>query len=358
MLSSIPILIASCKMRALLLAVALLASWTHRTVDAAAPSPAVSIRSPLKRFDVSTTLLHNFDTISVSFAFEASDEEESLNSDDWIGVYCIDNEAATDDVAVDAYMAQQRTKYRTTGTLTFGPMVNIRCAWQLRFVTESDEVLAISPLVRFAKGHGEPVQIHLAATASSTEMRATWTSGKIASNPVIRYGARNDSLTLSASAAATTYAASDMCAAPATTEAPRLFHNPGQIYSGVMTNLTPNTTYFYRVGDSSGLLSDVMQFFVPPAPGTASPTSFVVFSDLVAPTAVASEFRVKGASGTTMALIEKDIVANARAYAAVFHVGDLSYARGATFLWDHFGFLIQGAASRVPYMIAVGNHGA
>ncbi|TYZ63161.1 hypothetical protein PybrP1_002056 [[Pythium] brassicae (nom. inval.)] len=286
--------------------------------------------------------------------------EESLNSDDSVRAYCVESGDARA-VDRDDYIDTQRTGFRAAGALTFGPMVNMRCAWQFRFVTEGGDVLAVSPLVRLAKGDDEPLQIHLAATGTPTEMRVTWTSGAAATagRAVVQYGASRAALTRSAPAAAATYATKDMCAAPATTESPRWFRDPGHIFTGVMTNLTPNATYFYRVGDStSGSLSDVKQFVVPPAPGASAttPMSFVVFGDLAKPTSATGEFRVPGGCGTTMALIERDIVNSTRAYVAVFHIGDLSYARGVTYLWDQFGLLIEGVASRVAYMIGVGNH--
>lgn len=326
------------------------------------PVPAVELHEPLALFNISTTQLRNLETLVVTFAFDGADAEESLNSDDSVRAYCIDSGDARA-VDRDDYIDTQRTGYRATGALTFGPMLNMRCAWQFRFVTEGGDVLAVSPLVRFAKGDDEPLQIHLAATSSPSEMRVTWTSGAVTTlgRSVIQYGVSRTSLSRSAAAAATTYAAKDMCAAPATTESPRWFRDPGHVFTGVMTNLTPNATYFYRVGDAtSGSLSDVKQFIVPPAPGTApttTPMSFVVFGDLAMPTSATGEFRVPGGCGTTMALIERDIVnTTARAYVAVFHIGDLSYARGVTYLWDQFGFLIEGVASRVAYMVGVGNH--
>lgn len=38
----------------------------------------------------------------------------------------------------------------------------------------------------------------------------------------------------------------------------------------------------------------------------------------------------------------------------VLHVGDLSYANGREYVWNSFMDAIEPAASRVPYMVAVG----
>ena len=42
--------------------------------------------------------------------------------------------------------------------------------------------------------------------------------------------------------------------------------------------------------------------------------------------------------------------------AVVNHIGDISYATGQLSLWDNFMLEIQPAASRVPWMTAIGNH--
>ncbi|EGZ21869.1 hypothetical protein PHYSODRAFT_489042 [Phytophthora sojae] len=43
-------------------------------------------------------------------------------------------------------------------------------------------------------------------------------------------------------------------------------------------------------------------------------------------------------------------------YAALIHIGDISYAKGSTYLWDQFGAIVQPVASRLPYMVGIGNH--
>lgn len=332
------------------------------------PVGAHVLRAPLRTFNVSTTLLRNFDVVHVAFAFE--DAQEKRDADDRVSAYCLDGDSNAED---GGYMDSKTTGRRASGVLAFGPMVNMRCVWQFRFLAKGRQVLATSPLVRFVNGPSEPTQIHLALTTKLGEMCVTWTSGGgLLTNPVVQYGASNTSLTLQAVASSTSYAASDMCAGPATTVSPRYYRDPGRMYTAVMTGLEPNATYFYRVGDmnknkseSTRSMSEIQQLFVPPVPGTvpspSSTMSFAVFGDLAATTTATGNFMVQGGCGTTMQRIERDILQGledkAHVYAAVFHVGDLSYARGSTYLWDQFGFLIQGAASRVPYMISVGNHG-
>lgn len=41
---------------------------------------------------------------------------------------------------------------------------------------------------------------------------------------------------------------------------------------------------------------------------------------------------------------------------AVHHFGDLSYAMGRAHIWDEWLTLVQGFATRIPLMVALGNH--
>lgn len=56
------------------------------------------------------------------------------------------------------------------------------------------------------------------------------------------------------------------------------------------------------------------------------------------------------AAGTAK-YVQRDVAAGAD---MVLHVGDIAYANGRAVVWDSFMDAIEPAASRVPYMIAVG----
>ncbi|GLE11651.1 hypothetical protein PINS_up024200 [Pythium insidiosum] len=315
------------------------------------------------------------------------------------------------DVAVDDYLDYRALDVVPHGVARFGPLVNMRCRLVFRLVSAANEVRATSDVVVFAQGPAQPTQRHLALTARAGEMRVHWVSANV-SRAAVRYGRRRDELTRVAAAQRRTYDASDMCHAPATTRSARLFRDPGVLWDGVMTGLQSGVTYYYQVGsqseggggdsdDRDGVWSEVESFRMPPAAGeheasvvlsasssatatdtvpatvpataTASTTrttqSFFLFGDLMAPTSATADFRVRGSCGTTMRLIERDLDDAAlarqnattttmvtREYMGVFHVGDLSYAAGKTFVWEHFGALIEPTAKRVPYMVSIGNH--
>lgn len=327
----------------------------------------------LQEFSVAPLVLHQRDTIRVRFGFNTpasslvSPPPPSERAGDWIGVYCVDDESK--DVDVHDFIDARRTEGAVSGTLTFGPMVNMRCSWQFKLVTSDGTVLATSPFVRFAEGPTEPLQIHLAMTTEPTQMRVHWTSAEV-TQAVVMYGRRADSLRDTSQASQTSYLASDMCKSPARTVSAKNYRDPGQLYDALMTGLEPGKTYFYRVGDASanGKLSAIRSFTVPPQAGvspvsqqqkTATSMSFFTFGDLNSPVGATENFAVEGSCGTTLKLIEQDLAtqdAFHHNYVAVMHVGDISYAKGSTFIWDQFGELIQGVASRIPYMVSIGNH--
>ena len=96
--------------------------------------------------------------------------------------------------------------------------------------------------------------------------------------------------------------------------------------------------------------SDIYQFKSPPAVGgganRSEPYVYIVYGDQGCP----SVGWGKGGEWTaSMAARESD----AR---AVHHFGDLSYARGAAHIWDDWLNMVQVFSTKIPLMVAVGNH--
>ena len=56
-------------------------------------------------------------------------------------------------------------------------------------------------------------------------------------------------------------------------------------------------------------------------------------------------------AAATVKYTRRDVMAGAD---LVFHAGDISYADGREYVWNSFMAAIEPAASRVPYMVAVG----
>lgn len=218
-------------------------------------------------------------------------------------------------------------------------------------------IVAESKPVQFTDTN-RPMHVHLALTGNPTEMRVDWTSSNDDSyQPWIKYGTNPRSLDLSALVKTTTYTANDMCGAPATTVG---WRDPGFFHKALLEGLKPNTQYYYQVGDSSkGSESVVYNFFAPPAPDQTD-IQFVIFGDLgqVETDGSNEASQMVGSKQTTDALI-KDVqqgVINLNMSAAVFHIGDISYARGYASLWEQFFYQLSSIQPRVPWMTLDGNH--
>ena len=68
-------------------------------------------------------------------------------------------------------------------------------------------------------------------------------------------------------------------------------------------------------------------------------------------------FRTQEESIATMKWILRDIEALGDKPAFISHIGDISYARGYSWFWDHFFFTqIEPVASKVAYHVCIGNH--
>ncbi|GAB9468692.1 Inactive purple acid phosphatase 9 [Globisporangium polare] len=304
---------------------------------------------------VSKNVVSQYDKVSVSYQMHAG----SPTAKDWIGVFCVDDERIG--LPDSEYIDWKWTSGSRTGTLEFGQLVNMRCAWQFRFFTQVRDATYMrvgdSNWVQFTKGPNEPLHVHVSMTGNEpSEMRVMWVSASV-QHPRVWYGSRADALTRTAEATHTTYQASDMCHAPATTVAAQYFRDPGVIYSAVLVSLEPEHTYFYQVGDGSSERSQVFKLKTPPAPGSQSkPISFFVYGDLGDWNIKATGPKPEGRTATTIELMREDMDDPNNNYVAVMHDGDISYAMGRTYLWDQFGAMVQPVASEIPYMVGIGNH--
>ncbi|KAF1321527.1 Inactive purple acid phosphatase 9, partial [Globisporangium splendens] len=307
--------------------------------------------------DVSSRVINHLDSVAISFEIPGP-----LGIDDWIGVYCAEDEM--DPPPDHDFLDFVKTSYRSKGVFEFQRLPNMRCSWQFRLfrtVQNGEQQqhvrLAHSAYVRMANTRFEPLQIHLAMTNSPTEMRVMWVSAPV-TTPEVHYGSDPNNLTRVVRASASTYAASDMCAEPASIEAAQYFRDPGALYDGLMTDLVPGSTYYYRVGGHAQK-SRVYKFFVPLPAGQhdpSKPMSFFVYGDMGDWDIKALGALPDDRTGTTAKLMRDDMDSPDHQYVVAMHDGDISYARGHTFLWDQFMALIQPVAAELPYMVEVGNH--
>ncbi|KAL3661590.1 hypothetical protein V7S43_013350 [Phytophthora oleae] len=358
------------------------------------------------KLSVNTTLAQQLAMVEVTFAMDF------INNEDLVAVYLVDPEepnAVEGDPLSDFvdYLYANESRVLASGihSIVFGPLVNMRASYQFKYLRKVDssdgsddefvlpifEVLGESPFVEMERGHTEPLQVRLALTAKRNEMRVTWISGQVF-GPNVKFGpAASRLLERRAEATTGSYDALDMCTTQATIRSSVYFRHPGYIHEAVMTDLVPGEKYIYRVGSATGVSSPELKFTFPAALGDNTgekqrPQSFFVFGDLGTgvlqrPTDeldfddsnperhftsldMVSRLAKWGDERTVMERIRQDFDESLRhdasieapEYAALIHIGDISYARGRTYLWDQFGAIVQPVASRLPYMVGIGNH--
>jgi hypothetical protein len=187
---------------------------------------------------------------------------------------------------------------------------------------------------------------------------------------------------------ALSYSRNEMCGGDAREVG---YASPGYFHTAVMSGLVPGRTYWYVVGDAGD--NDSSSGKAPPPPPPPEDSVRSPEASFVAPpsgsSSSSSSSRVRVLVTADMGQAEPDgwsqtpdytrsaSVRTARALAAeverattatttsssspppfslLLHAGDVSYARGYVSLWAAFHDLVEPVASRLPYMLAPGNH--
>eukprot|EP00892_Ulva_mutabilis_P006097 jgi/Ulvmu1/385/UM001_0392.1 len=201
-----------------------------------------------------------------------------------------------------------------------------------------------------------PRNIHIAYHNEVDEMTVMWMTLRESCHAPVYYGqleSKHDlqsnhlakQLTESTSGKVTSLAPSDMCGKPArNADYDRTWH-----HTAVLRGLRPGATYAYCVGTSGG--SACNTFTSAPAVGARESFSFVMYGDM------GVSKRQQGnspGSAAVVAAVRREVEDHSARF--VLHVGDISYGDGRGSVWQHFMADIEPVASRVPYMVAVGNH--
>ncbi len=260
---------------------------------------------------------------------------------DWIGLFCPTN-SPIDVYCYHWFVKESLTYLNGYGEVAF-VIYNIRTDCEFRYYSNEtcNILLAHSAPLRFKGGANKPLHGHIALTGNPSEMRIQWTSGTKAT-PTVNYGYSTTQLNHVAMGVSRTYTANDMCTEPATN--PKYFIDPGFLHDVILTKLPPNIIIFYQFG-SEYAMSPVYNFTTAPSADSTKGFSFITYGDMgISPS--------PGAKDIAYNVIKE--IENGVNF--VLHQGDLSYAVGYGYVWEQWMNLIEPIATRVPYMIGIGNH--
>ncbi|GIL47011.1 hypothetical protein Vafri_3850 [Volvox africanus] len=196
-----------------------------------------------------------------------------------------------------------------------------------------------------------PIEVHLAVSDDRWDIRATWRTQGTGCSSSVSYGLADptgrrllDKPLLQSGGSSYTISEGLMCDAPAS-DRPFTVH----MHTAVMSDLEPGALYWYSLGNRDSTWT----FRAPPRADADQRLSFIAFGDM-------GESNVKARKIPKAAATVKAIAAeiDRRPVDLILHVGDLAYADGKFKVWDSFMAQIEPLASRIPYMIGIGNHEA
>ncbi|XP_008465701.1 probable inactive purple acid phosphatase 2 [Cucumis melo] len=292
---------------------------------------------------------------------------ESPSNLDWLGIYSPPNSSHKHFVGY-LFLSSSPTWESGYGSVSI-PLVNLRSNYSFRIFrwTESEiddkhhdhdhnplpgtaHLLAASDELRFAPGGG-PEQIHLAFTDQDDEMRVMFVT-EDGSERYVRYGEKKEKLDQIVVAGVERYEREHMCDSPANDSIG--WRDPGFIHDAVMNKLKKGAKVYYQVGSDSKGWSSILNFVS--RNEDSDETIAFLFGDMGAATPYTTFVRTQDESISTVRWILRDIEALGDKPAMVSHIGDISYARGHSWLWDVFFNQIEPVASKVAYHVCIGNH--
>jgi len=112
--------------------------------------------------------------------------------------------------------------------------------------------------------------------------------------------------------------------------------------------------FVYQVGNENGGWSATHSFVS--RNSDSNETIAFLFGDMGTATPYNTFLRTQDESISTVKWILRDVEALGNKPAFVSHIGDISYASGYAWLWDHFFAQIEPVATKVAYHVCIGNH--
>ncbi|KAL9225888.1 hypothetical protein vseg_001764 [Gypsophila vaccaria] len=308
------------------------------------------------------TLNRSGDTVTVTWA-----NVTNPSPLDWLGIYSPPTSPNHHFIGY-IFLSLSPTWETGSGSHAF-PLVNLRGAYQFRIfrwpeseknTTKKDHdgnpipgtkrLLAKSREVGFRNPSG-PEQAHLGFTEKEDEMRVVFVAGDGGPREV-RYGEGEGEMWSVGECRVERYVREDMCDGPANSTVG--WRDPGFVFDALMTGLKKGTRYYYKVGSDSGGWSPTYSFVS--RNEDSDETVAYMFGDMGTATPYKTYIRTQDESISTLKWILRDIEALGDKPAFISHIGDISYARGYSWIWDNFFNQIEPVASKVAYHVCIGNH--
>ncbi|CAD5318028.1 unnamed protein product [Arabidopsis thaliana] len=294
---------------------------------------------------------------------------ESPSDLDWLGIYS-PPDSPHDHFIGYKFLSASPTWQSGSGSISL-PLTNLRSNYTFRIFhwTQSEinpkhqdhdhnplpgtrHLLTESNQLNFRFAVNRPEQIHLSYTDDINEMRVVFVTGD-GEEREARYGEVKDKLDNIAVARGVRYEIEHMCHAPANSTVG--WRDPGWTFDAVMKNLKQGIRYYYQVGSDLKGWSEIHSF-VSRNEGSEETLAFM-FGDMGCYTPYTTFIRGEEESLSTVKWILRDIEAlGDDKPVIVSHIGDISYARGYSWIWDEFFTQIEPIASKVPYHVCIGNH--
>ncbi|CAI5704275.1 hypothetical protein KXD40_001319 [Peronospora effusa] len=224
----------------------------------------------------------------------------------------------------------------------------MRCNYTVEYFNFQPKTNVFARLAKLQVGMVEaftaPKQGHIAFTDNVDEMSVMFNS---ASNeiPVVKYGLESTALNGHAEGTFKTYTAANLCSRPANLTSQQWFRDPGNMHKVILKGLKLGIRYFYKFGSEKDGWSLIYSFMSRPDP-SVKVAKFIAYADMGVDPA-------PEASSTAMRSFENVMDGYDN---FLLHFGDISYARGHAHIWDKFFHIIEPYATRVPYMVSIGNH--
>lgn len=202
----------------------------------------------------------------------------------------------------------------------------------------SSEIISINGFKRNTDDDRNVTQVHIAQGKTPNSMIISWATpkrvGEYAPDSEVRYSSTKGEYTTSAYGDATYYSFT-------TYDYPDVYSS-SYFHHVEVSNLEPETTYYYVMGDfNKNEISEPYSFTTLQAIGSRKPMVIGVLGDL---------------GQTNDSVSTYNHLAVNRNIQLIMHVGDLGYADCMQEKWDSYALMVEGLASRTPWMVSAGNH--